>query len=490
VVALVGAVFLGNVTAATAAPVVIGNPIPVGSYPSGVAVNETTNRVYVANYGSDSVSVIDGASGNVIGTSIPVGDGPRGVAVNEAANRVYVTNHLSHSVSVIDGASGSGNAIGTSIPVGDGPSGVAVNETTNRVYVANVRGLSVSVIDGATGVLIGSLVPVGDVPSGVAVNETTNRVYVANYIGDSVSVIDGASGNAIGTSIPVGDGPRGVAVNEATNRVYVENREYYGYVSIIDGATGALISRNIAAGSFPIGVAVNEATNRVYVADAGSDSVTVVEEGALMLTTPAAPATMYVAKALVLDGALKPKHPAGTYPVRIYRWRLKGAWIGYGDVKAQASDYSTYTKYAAAVTFPSTGFWRVRAYAPATAAHPAMWSPNFDYITVRDVWVSVPNAPERMRDDTRYSVTGSLKMRHISGTRPVRIYKWKKLCNGAWDRRGYTLATVQEYRTYSRYRARMSFSSPGKWRVRAYHPESADDRARWSSGYDYVTVTR
>ncbi len=96
----------------------IGSPIPVGDGPIAVAVNEATNRIYVANYGSNSVSVIDGATGNLIGSPIAVGDAPDAVAVNEATNRIYVANLDSGSVSVIDGATG--NLIGSPIAVGAG----------------------------------------------------------------------------------------------------------------------------------------------------------------------------------------------------------------------------------------------------------------------------------------------------------------------------------------------------------------------------------
>ena len=40
--------------------------IPVGTVPVGVGVNSTTNRIYVANNGSDTVSVIDGATNAVV----------------------------------------------------------------------------------------------------------------------------------------------------------------------------------------------------------------------------------------------------------------------------------------------------------------------------------------------------------------------------------------------------------------------------------------
>jgi len=41
------------------ADTIIGT-VPVGTTPIALAVNEETNKIYVANYGSDSVTVIDG----------------------------------------------------------------------------------------------------------------------------------------------------------------------------------------------------------------------------------------------------------------------------------------------------------------------------------------------------------------------------------------------------------------------------------------------
>ena len=156
-----------------------------------MAVNETTNRIYVANYNSDSVSVIDGATGNVIGSPIAVGDSPYGVAVNEATNRIYVANYDSDSVSVIDGATG--NLVGSPIAVGAYPYDVAVNEATNRIYVANSDSDSVSVIDGATGDLIGSPIAVGDYPSAWRSTRPRTASTSPTTTSDTVSVIQDAA---------------------------------------------------------------------------------------------------------------------------------------------------------------------------------------------------------------------------------------------------------------------------------------------------------
>src|SRR5882757_9754183 len=57
--------------------------------------------VYVANGGSNNVSVIDGLAFKVIAT-IPVGKNPSGIAANPKKNEIYVVNTESNNLSVID----------------------------------------------------------------------------------------------------------------------------------------------------------------------------------------------------------------------------------------------------------------------------------------------------------------------------------------------------------------------------------------------------
>ncbi|CKN33121.1 PE PGRS family protein [Mycobacterium tuberculosis] len=65
-----------------------------------MAVSPVTGLVFVTNFDSNTVSVIDPNTNTVTG-SIPVGTGAYGVAVNPGAN-IYVTNQGSNTVSVID----------------------------------------------------------------------------------------------------------------------------------------------------------------------------------------------------------------------------------------------------------------------------------------------------------------------------------------------------------------------------------------------------
>ncbi len=257
----------------TAIDTTVGSPIPVGSSPTGVAVNPAGTRVYVTNLGSDTVSVIDTVTNTVVGSAIAVGDGPRGIAVNPAGTRVYVANQNSDSVSVIDATT---SGVGSPITVGDFPWGVAVNPAGTRVYVSNWLGNSVSVIDTSTNSVLGSPIAVGERPRGIAVLPSGARAYVANNNADTVSVIDTATNTVVGSPIPVGDGPYGIAVNPAGTRVYVTNN-IGDTVSVIDAATNTVSGAPIAVGHAPVGIAVNPAGTRVYVANSSGNTVSVID---------------------------------------------------------------------------------------------------------------------------------------------------------------------------------------------------------------------
>jgi len=88
-------------------------------------------------------------------------------------------------------------------------------------------------------------------------------------------------------------------------------------------------------------------------------------------------------RAYRFSGALKPRHTAGSYPVRVYAWRkVAGTWTFVGSVRARAYDYSTYTRYRASYRFPRAGEWRLRGIAPADAGHARSYS-SYVYLTVR-----------------------------------------------------------------------------------------------------------
>jgi len=247
--------------------------ISVGASPRAIAVNALTDKIYVANFTGSSVSVIDGSTNTVIAT-VSVQSNPNAIAINPATGKIYITNYGSANVSVINDIS---NAVDATIPVGLAPIAVCVNPVTNRIYVANSGSDNVTVIDGATNNT--TTVTAGTTPYSITANTVTNKIYVANQGSNNVTVIDGATNGT--TTIAVGTSPSAIAVNLVTDTIYVANSGSNN-VTVIDGATGA--ASNVTVGTNPVAVAVNTTTNKIYVANYGSNSISVITGASLTAT--------------------------------------------------------------------------------------------------------------------------------------------------------------------------------------------------------------
>lgn len=267
--ALFGAVLICGLCLAVHAQTVVAT-LSTGLQPVSVAVNPATNKIYVANSVSGTVSVIEGATNST--ATVNAGVSPNSIAINTATNKIYVANQGSDNLTVIDGVTNST----TIVAAGDGPISVAVNPVTNKIYVANQSSANVTVIDGATNAT--STVAAGNSPYSVAVNPVTDKIYVANSVGGNVTVIDGATGQTV--TVPAGASPISIAVNAVTNRIYVANRDSAN-ITVIDGSTNQSVT--VGAGANPLSVGLNPVTNKIYVANLPRD-VTVID-GATNSTT-------------------------------------------------------------------------------------------------------------------------------------------------------------------------------------------------------------
>jgi adhesin/invasin len=100
--------------------------LSVGTNPMGIAFTPDGHYAYVAESGSNTVSVIDATSCtsstcDVVAT-IGVGNNPQGVGMSVAGDYAYVTNYNDGTVSVISTAS---NTVVGTVPVGTNPQNVA-----------------------------------------------------------------------------------------------------------------------------------------------------------------------------------------------------------------------------------------------------------------------------------------------------------------------------------------------------------------------------
>jgi YVTN family beta-propeller protein len=236
--------------------------ISVGTNPSVVAINPTTNRIYVGNSGEGTISVIDGTSNTVL-TKIAVSS--TAMDINKNTNIIYSISTYSSSISVINGST---NQVVASISTYAGPTGIAVNSNTNEIYVTETGHFInsgpagfIQVINGTTNTVVKTIDT--DISAGnIVVNPNTNKVYFSDAWDGSILVFDGTT-YTVTAKIP-GITIGALAINPLTNRLY---DTYEGNPEIIDTST------NTVLGTFQVGDAtidgVNSATNKIYVGDSG-----------------------------------------------------------------------------------------------------------------------------------------------------------------------------------------------------------------------------
>ncbi len=149
---------------------------------SAIAITEDGSRLLVVNPDSNSVSVMEPASGEKL-AEITVGDDPRTVAL-EGNSRAYVANRGSDTVSVIDLNE---LAVVATIEVGHHPYGVVMGPQGSLAFVANSGSDSISVIETISLQVIATI-PTRDRPAGLAI--AADKLYVTHLLTGLVSAID------------------------------------------------------------------------------------------------------------------------------------------------------------------------------------------------------------------------------------------------------------------------------------------------------------
>jgi len=183
---------------ATGLGVVTSIPLPTGSLP--VFLNTTqTGFLYVANFGTNSVSAINTTSSAVVNTAI-VGTNP--VALAEIPNglKLYVANQGSNSVSSLNTVDLSPNVV-TGF-TGITPVWMVARSDSQKVYVLTQGGTGQLVtIDTATDTVTSSL-QVGAGANFIFYDPNLNRLYVTNPTTSTVYVFS-VSGGANDTPIQI-----------------------------------------------------------------------------------------------------------------------------------------------------------------------------------------------------------------------------------------------------------------------------------------------
>lgn len=370
---------------------VVGNPIVVGSAPTGVLANADGSRVYVANRTSGMVSVIRTSDNTVIG-SVRVGTNPEQMALNSAGTKLYVTNYGSSNVSVVN-VSGQTPTLIKNIAVGANPRGIAFATVNGqpRVYVTRYNSSSVAVVDANTDTQIDvkpstptvDSIIVGANPQAIVISPDGTRAYVTNFGSSSVSVINTATNTVDGAPITVGSNPVGVSLSKDKegSLLYVANS--YDTVSVINTKTRATVA------TLQIDTAPELNNHYLTVRSDGSLVVTDTADRTVRVVALSRGNTAPVANGNPAATEVNPTTGTVTGVVNIKDWDDDPLTYSYaqpasGTLTVSASGVYTYTPNAAARQQAATG-------GPTTATFTVRGTDPL--LTYKDASVTVPITP-------------------------------------------------------------------------------------------------
>lgn len=244
----------------------------VRGFTNAYGIAAAAGKLYVANSGTNTVSVVDRATSTVTKT-IPVGVYPHGVAASPDGRHVYVADTGpdtgsggSRDISVIDTGS---DTVAGAYQAGESPHALAVSPDGARLYVTCHDGLYVlNTADGKRRTVLHELPRA----RGATLTPDGRYCYVAQPMDDRVTVVDTTRGK-ITKRIAVGRAPWNVAFTGDGAHAYVTNAND-DTLSIIDTTTHA-VTGTVEVGHIPTGI-IGDGTN-IWVANNTSSTITRVD---------------------------------------------------------------------------------------------------------------------------------------------------------------------------------------------------------------------
>jgi 6-phosphogluconolactonase len=282
------------VDATSGALAAVGMPVTTGMSPHAIVGTDDRTYVFVGNEGSNDVSAFavnfaSGALTPVPGSPFAAGADPKALALY--GRYLYVANAGSDTVSVIDAVNAAANAGDRTVrayATGKGPSSLQL-DGGGFLYAANNGGsndISAFAIDlaGATGALFpvpGSPFPAGGNPLSLALGAGGKFLYAANPDATHPSISGFSIDPATGALSPLSGSPFPLPVSH-----YIATDQNGAYLYVTTGATivGYAIDTNTGAltalPGFPVSAGVNayslsiDPTNQfLYVANDGAANV-------------------------------------------------------------------------------------------------------------------------------------------------------------------------------------------------------------------------
>lgn len=232
---------------------VTATPPKTGLNPLAMVMDSNGKFAFVANQGSNSISVftVDGGTGlltEVTGSPFSTAAGPSGLAIT--GNTLFVANQGAGTVSVytFDQTSGSLTQVsGSPFAAGTSPTALDVDSGGKFLYVADqafntVYGFSIAGSSGQLSSIAGSPFPAGTTPVNVRV--VGSSVYVANTGSGNVSAYaisgSGALATVSGSPFSASANPVYIASGNSGKLLFVGNQGSNNISEFQIGSGGAL----------------------------------------------------------------------------------------------------------------------------------------------------------------------------------------------------------------------------------------------------------
>jgi YVTN family beta-propeller protein len=198
---------------------------------STLALGAATVRIVQTNAAGDSVMLIDPDTNKVVGEIKGI-EVNHGAAVAPDGSKFYITNEAESTVDVADAKT---LTVTKHIPLTNHPNNIAVSRDGKRVYAAIVAGAgAVDVIDATTLTRVKSIRTEGGIHN-VYVTPDGKFVVAGSIPGKKVIVIDQKTEEIV-WSVPVADGVRPMMFDTnpdgSTKRIFVQLSNFNGFITI------------------------------------------------------------------------------------------------------------------------------------------------------------------------------------------------------------------------------------------------------------------
>ena len=184
--------------------------------------NPTKELLYVADYNSNLVYVIDGKTDEVI-QSIPVSRHPFTVRADPISNTVMVASLAGNEITFLEDMTGPTSVkpiheVVKTIKVSGGPWGIDIDPIRHNAYVTNRGCECITVINILEKEIVDNI-PLGDRAQAITVDTSEHQIYASYLTQNKIVKIDGNT-NQIVSSWDIESKPWSIKVNSSTHKFY------------------------------------------------------------------------------------------------------------------------------------------------------------------------------------------------------------------------------------------------------------------------------